>query len=513
MKNRLPIVAGLVAAILAAAGCAFSPEVSGSLLDCSEKPCPEGWVCPEDGEKVCVKIQTPSDGGDRSDRTDPTDLRDSDQFDAGAKPDSGPKTCSDDCAGPGVTECMGEKAYHLCGEFDGDGCLEWGETVQCPSGCAGGVCSGCTVECTGRECGDDGCGGSCGECRTTPPPECADARTVRTWNPDGTCGNGACSYSYTDKECYFGCANGKCGDCTPSCAGKECGDDGCGESCGECVSPPANACAGSTLREYDRTGACGSGGKCSYAYTDRACPNGCTNAQCVNCTPNCGGRDCGPDGCGGDCGSCGAHESCVNGSCTCFSGYGDCNGGSDGCETDLRSDDSHCGGCGAGCNDHAYCGGSECHCEPDWGDCNGTFSDGCERRVGDYSNACATAADPGSVCGDDGSDLAGPVSGFESKWFKVRVRECSNWDSNLSVYATLQSPPGADYDLYLYRACGGQPKASSTLGPGATDSAHEYQSDDWGNDDDFDLFVEVRFKPGSGSDLCGSWTLNVYGNK
>ena len=52
----------------------------------------------------------------------------------------------------------------------------------------------CVPDCLGKQCGDDGCGGSCGECPTGQA--CQD---------DGTC---------------LGC--------TPECAGKACGDDGCG---------------------------------------------------------------------------------------------------------------------------------------------------------------------------------------------------------------------------------------------------------------------------------------------
>ena len=52
--------------------------------------------------------------------------------------------------------------------------------------------------CTGRQCGTDGCGRSCGSC------------------PAG-------------QKCT---GEGKC--CTPSCAGKQCGEDGCGGRCGSC---------------------------------------------------------------------------------------------------------------------------------------------------------------------------------------------------------------------------------------------------------------------------------------
>ncbi len=95
----------------------------------------------------------------------------------------------------------------------------------------------CTPDCTGKECGDDGCGGSCGTCE------------------DG-----------------FVCQDGQCVGCTPDCTGKECGDDGCGGSCGTCDDPAKPIC----------------------------------NAQgiCEACTPNCDGKECGDDGCGGSCGDC-----------------------------------------------------------------------------------------------------------------------------------------------------------------------------------------------------------------
>jgi len=35
---------------------------------------------------------------------------------------------------------------------------------KCPSGCGDGICLGCVPDCTGKKCGDNGCGGSCGSC-------------------------------------------------------------------------------------------------------------------------------------------------------------------------------------------------------------------------------------------------------------------------------------------------------------------------------------------------------------
>ena len=100
-----------------------------------------------------------------------------------------------------VPNCTGK----LCGD---DGC--GGECGACPDGQRlredGSGCT-CTPDCGGTQCGDDGCGGSCGGCGT----------------------QGVCT---EDGSCL----------CVPDCDGKVCGDDGCGGSCGSC--PEGHACAG-----------------------------------------------------------------------------------------------------------------------------------------------------------------------------------------------------------------------------------------------------------------------------
>jgi hypothetical protein len=69
----------------------------------------------------------------------------------------------------------------------------------------------CTKSCTGKVCGDDGCGGSCGTCAAG-----------KTCNSSGQCVN----------------------SCTPSCSGKTCGPDGCGGSCGTCAAGKTCSSAG-----------------------------------------------------------------------------------------------------------------------------------------------------------------------------------------------------------------------------------------------------------------------------
>ena len=74
-----------------------------------------------------------------------------------------------------------------CGQLEGWTCLE-------------GECH-CQLQCDGKECGPDGCGGDCGAC-----------------------------------EAGFACSEeGLCGEsCSPNCGGIACGPDGCGGSCGDC---------------------------------------------------------------------------------------------------------------------------------------------------------------------------------------------------------------------------------------------------------------------------------------
>ena len=154
----------------------------------------------------------------------------------------------------------------------------------------------CTPVCDGRECGDDGCGDSCGTCPGAAPI-CTD---------EGMCVQ----------------------DCTPSCTGKVCGGDGCGGSCGTCPdgTPICND-FGQCVAECvpDCTGReCGSdgcGGGCG------SCPEAapiCSDAgQCTaECAPACAGKECGGDGCGGSCGTC-TSGTCLEGLCGCNDSY-DC---------------------------------------------------------------------------------------------------------------------------------------------------------------------------------------------
>ncbi|GAB4298701.1 MAG: hypothetical protein Kow0090_14140 [Myxococcota bacterium] len=203
-------------------------------------------------------------------------------------------TCQDECAPAGMT-CKTPAVILKCIDTDGDGCNNVKEE-SCGSGaeCIGGECVEiCVPNCEGKECGEDGCEGSCGDCITPPPAECKDAKTRRTYSSAGTCDAGVCAYSVSSEEtcppeeiCEGGickCLTLKCGGaccpsgtvcynnacCAPSCSGKQCGGDGCGGICGECSGNQfcsEGKCATIIFVKADATGA-NNGASWSDAYT------------------------------------------------------------------------------------------------------------------------------------------------------------------------------------------------------------------------------------------------------
>ncbi|MBL8951854.1 MAG: hypothetical protein JNK82_13815 [Myxococcaceae bacterium] len=132
---------------------------------------------------------------------------------------------------PGV----GTRRYGLRAQFSGGSPRPAAPAGACALGSGVGSCT-CVPACTGRTCGADGCGGSCGACpggmmcnaagTCACVPQCAG----RGCGPDGcggtcgTCASGTCNT-----------ANGMCEGCTPMCTGKVCGPNGCGQACGQCT--------------------------------------------------------------------------------------------------------------------------------------------------------------------------------------------------------------------------------------------------------------------------------------
>ena len=193
----------------------------------------------------------------------------------------------------------------------------------------------CLADCEGRHCGDDGCGGSCGECQ--PEFECYEGGCV-TCVPDcegKECGDDGCEGTCGD--CVEGYGEGfvcgtdnLCFECVPNCKDKECGDDDCGGVCGvwagEGGCPEGDTCVGGICiyvpdcgDGYCETGA---GEACDLCPEDCGCGcgEGCEAGVCVFLA--CVAKECGDDGCGGSCGTCEDGFTCTEGLCEASQGGG-----------------------------------------------------------------------------------------------------------------------------------------------------------------------------------------------
>ena len=254
-------------------------------------------------------------------------------------PHCGEKECGNDGCGGSCGTCL-----NMEGGADDSLCMPEG---YC---CEGG--------CLGLECGDNGCGGSCGTCQQG---ECKGGQCVMECAPKCAgkqCGNDGCGG--TCGSCYDksgGINDGLCRTdgtcCKQECKGKECGDDGCGGTCGDCPNGAdceAGVCQSGCVPECEgkECGFDGCTGTCGKCSGDDQCKNG----QCVNCEPDCADMECGDDGCGGSCGACEADSHCDDGACECDDGFGP----------------SPTGDCWPDCPEHAANNpeSGTCECETDY---------------------------------------------------------------------------------------------------------------------------------------------------
>ena len=106
--------------------------------------------------------------------------------------------------------------------------------------------------------------------------------------------------------------------CQPSCGVNECGDDGCGGSCGSCEDGSSCSDGSCVATCTDTCGDldCGLKTICGLETNCGSCEDGlsCVANLCV-CVPDCDGKECGDDGCGGSCGSCEGSLVCTGGLC------------------------------------------------------------------------------------------------------------------------------------------------------------------------------------------------------
>lgn len=232
---------------------------------------------------------------------------------------------------------------------------------------------------------------------------------------------------------------GGAGACQPDCAGKGCGADGCGGSCGQCAEglqcAASGACVDASCQSMCEGIACGDdgcGGSCGECGPGFACG---ADGTCT-CAPQCTGKSCGDDGCGGSCGNCSGGDVCTaDGQCLCIP---QCSGlvcDTDGCGglcgtcmgTDLCAADQTscetcvpscagkaCGddGCGGFCED--TCAGPMQYCDNATGTCKtGICRDTCGTRECGYVGCKVCGSNGGEctgsdVCSDDGMCACAP---------------------------------------------------------------------------------------------------------
>ena len=206
--------------------------------------------------------------------------------------------CADLCT-TGSRRCVGN-AYETCGDYDADGCSEWGGQTPCSSGltCDEGQCAETCVNAC--QAGEKRCAGAgffevCGN---------YDADSCMDWGGQTACSTGqVCNLGACESTCSDECTAG-----TRRCVGNAY------EVCGNYDSD--------NCQEWGSYTACGASEICNQGYCDSTCTDECTTGQqrCVagvEAYETCGEYD--GDSCsewGGQV-NCQADEICDQASATC----------------------------------------------------------------------------------------------------------------------------------------------------------------------------------------------------
>lgn len=394
---------------------------AGTLVDCSAtgfEPCETAQCNPATGKCELVQAATGTTCNDGNDCTtgDMCEAGRCTQFedvvcewnctDDKDEDDDGKADCDDfECIG--TQECPG-----VCGDEYCTGSELCGTCPQdcgaCPPACGDAVCNGdetcltclqdCPADCTGKECGDDLCGGSCGTCPGVQD-ECIASECVCQPLCDGLeCGDDGCGGDCgTCPGPQDACQSGTC-VCQPACENRMCGDDGCGSVCGtcaateDCVEGHCMVQPGALCNSADE---CLSGFCVDGVCCDTACAGLCQACNVPGMTGTCGpvqlgmdpANECNPGACNGSGAcqdatgtACTQNGSCVSGFCVdgvccdtiCNGLCAQCNGTTVGmCSNIPLGDDPHfecpgatacngTGGCNFFPNGNACTFGSEC---------------------------------------------------------------------------------------------------------------------------------------------------------
>jgi hypothetical protein len=301
-----------------------------------------------------------------------------------------------ECDGDAATRCetvLASSAAH-CGACNSPCRLDQVKTQQCSNNTCVVPLDGCTKPYGNCDQDDEN---GCETNLSKDAEHCGDCDTVC----DDTNGTPSCENSRCKIACDTGWSN--CNTTTEDGCEAWVGDDvkNCG-TCGKVCTPAAGetpwckegAC-GSTLCEPN-TGDCnGDGETCEFDLLTNANHCGACGQRCV--VANGVGK-------------------CEAGACkldTCAANFADCDGEyKNGCEVDLRSDESHCGTCDKTCElagTKVVCEASKCAvtgCLPSFADCNEDTADGCEVDLRSNAENCSTC---GKACEYD--NAAGVCSG------------------------------------------------------------------------------------------------------
>ncbi len=304
--------------------------------------------------------------------------------------------------------------------------------------CVDGTCTPCQPDCDGKECGFDGCGGSCGIC---PAGE---------WcQNDSSCQASTQCPPTTDLKCGASFEATTAGESNLlegyACTDK---DSGGAERAYRFV-PPADgmvrfelkAMDGAWVRMYLTHSQCTpmacfasghellevplEGGKEYFVIVDGDTDNEGAFELSVTCQstclPNCTNAECGPDGCFGSCGECTGIAECYEGQCFA----------NDGCTpTYLKG----CGGC--------IC--EECVCGADSWCCEVAWDEACVNRCDVECEGCGLV----DFCGD--STCQSPAEDCS-----ICPEDCPCSDSQICVDATCVCAPQCEDKQCGFDGCGG----------------------------------------------------------
>lgn len=217
------------------------------------------------------------------------------------------------CTAVGARRCKDAGAFWQCGDYDGDGCLEWGDETACDGGlvCSNGFCStscqdACTTagakKCEGNDvvtCGDHDSNGCLewGDARSCGTQSCSggfckdqcqdDCTTVGARHCDGN-GWAVCDNSDRDPCLEWGtvtpclpdesCANGYCV--------MECKDACTVEGAKKCVLDAVATCTDTNddgCREWTTPDPCEDGFSCNAGVCEEVCKSECTQKGAKKC--------------------------------------------------------------------------------------------------------------------------------------------------------------------------------------------------------------------------------------